>query len=154
MNRFWATCTMFCLASGLLASLSHAAEAEQGEAKEGYLHAKPEVIEAWRQLKFGLFVHWGPVSLKGTEIGWSRGGPRRGRTGTGSIPVEEYDNLYKRFDPVQFDAQQWTEIAKAAGMRCVAVPNEMTAGMDLSAADWILPSLAAVAEQLDRLVAI
>jgi hypothetical protein len=39
-------------------------------------------------------------------------------------------------------------------MRCVAVPNEMTAGMDLSAADWILPSLGAVVEQLDRLVAI
>ena len=29
--------------------------------------------EAWfRDAKFGLFVHWGPVSLKGTEIGWSR----------------------------------------------------------------------------------
>ncbi len=29
-----------------------------------------------RQARFGLFIHWGPVSLKGTEIGWSRGGER------------------------------------------------------------------------------
>jgi HAD superfamily hydrolase (TIGR01509 family) len=52
------------------------------------------------------------------------------------------------------DSPAGVQAAKAAGMRCVAVPNEMTAGMDLSAADWILPSLAAVAEQLDGLVAI
>jgi HAD superfamily hydrolase (TIGR01509 family) len=51
------------------------------------------------------------------------------------------------------DSPPGVQAAKAAGMRCVAVPNEMTAGMDLSGADWIVPSLAAVAEQLDRLVA-
>ena len=36
--------------------------------------------------KFGMFIHWGPVTLRGTEIGWSRGH---------QVPVEEYDNLYK-----------------------------------------------------------
>jgi HAD superfamily hydrolase (TIGR01509 family) len=44
--------------------------------------------------------------------------------------------------------------AKAAGMRCAAVPNDMTADLDLSAADWIFQSLTAVAEQLDRLVTV
>ncbi|MHC4617372.1 MAG: alpha-L-fucosidase [Planctomycetota bacterium] len=84
-----------------------------------YLKARPEQIEKWRELKFGLFVHWGPVSLMGTEIGWSRGGERRGRKGTGEIPVEVYDNLYRSFYPVEFDADEWGEIAKAAGMRYV-----------------------------------
>jgi alpha-L-fucosidase len=23
----------------------------------------------WREARFGMFIHWGPVSLKGTEIG-------------------------------------------------------------------------------------
>jgi alpha-L-fucosidase len=82
-----------------------------------FLHASPEDIAKWRELKFGLFVHWGPVSLVGTEIGWSRGGPRRGTGGTGEIPLEVYDNLYKKFNPVKFDAKEWAEIAKAAGMR-------------------------------------
>ena len=35
-------------------------------------------FESWRADRFGLFIHWGPVSLKGTEIGWSRAGERRG----------------------------------------------------------------------------
>lgn len=32
-------------------------------------------IEHWKDLRCGMFIHWGPVSLAGTEIGWSRGGP-------------------------------------------------------------------------------
>jgi len=82
-----------------------------------YLKASPKHMAWWRQARFGLFVHWGPVSLKGTEIGWSRGGERRGRRGRGSIPAEVYDNLYKQFNPVKFDAKEWVAIAKAAGMR-------------------------------------
>ena len=74
-------------------------------------------MDWWREAKFGLFIHWGPVSLKGTEIGWSRGGERRGRQGRGQVPVEEYDNLYNSFNPVKFDAFQWVATAKAAGMK-------------------------------------
>jgi len=76
-----------------------------------------EHMDWWRAARFGMFVHWGPVSLKGTEIGWSRGGERRGREGTGEIPVDVYDNLYKEFNPVKFDAAEWAQIAKDAGMK-------------------------------------
>ena len=84
---------------------------------QSYLKASAKDLQRWREARFGLFIHWGPVSLKGTEIGWSRGGERRGRTGTGSIPVEVYDNLYKEFNPVKFDAKEWVEIAREAGMK-------------------------------------
>ncbi|MGD9126434.1 MAG: alpha-L-fucosidase, partial [Planctomycetia bacterium] len=96
--------------------ISSAKAEEKSEASK----AKPETIEAWRQLKFGLFIHWGPVSLKGTEIGWSRMCPRTPWTKwkfKGSVPVEEYDNLYKKFNPEKFDAEEWVQIAKDAGMR-------------------------------------
>ncbi len=51
------------------------------------------------------------------------------------------------------DSANGIAAAKAAGMRCVAVPNPMTAGLDLSAADLRLDSLAdvAVGELLERL---
>lgn len=107
------------LAAGAAAA---APEGDAGQpkpaAEKPFLKADPAVVEAWRQLKFGLFIHWGPVSLKGTEIGWSRGGERRGtRGGQGPIPVEVYDNLYKQFNPVRFDAREWVATAKAAGMK-------------------------------------
>ncbi len=79
--------------------------------------APMESIKRWRDWRFGLFIHWGPVSLKGTEIGWSRGGERRGTGGTGEVPVEVYDNLYKEFNPTAFDANEWVRIAQEAGMK-------------------------------------
>ncbi|MBN1912114.1 MAG: alpha-L-fucosidase [Pirellulales bacterium] len=84
------------------------------------LKASPEDVARWRKLKFGLFIHWGPVSLQGTEIGWSRGGLRRGHSSKSNpdgVPVEVYDNLYKKFNPVKFDAKEWVDTAKAAGMK-------------------------------------
>lgn len=41
------------------------------------------------------------------------------------------------------DSPNGVAAARAAGLRCVAVPNRLTAGLDLSAADVVLPSLAA-----------
>jgi alpha-L-fucosidase len=84
---------------------------------KSYLRAIDADMQWWRDARFGLFVHWGPVSLKGTEIGWSRGGERRGTGGTGEILVDVYDTLYQQFNPTQFNADEWVAAAKAAGMR-------------------------------------
>lgn len=65
-------------------------------------------LDWWQDARFGMFIHWGPVSLKGTEIGWSRGR---------EVPVEEYDQLYKTFNPEKFSAKDWVKIAKDAGMK-------------------------------------
>jgi alpha-L-fucosidase len=78
---------------------------------------KEQRLQWWREARFGMFIHWGPIALKGTEISWSRGGERRGVEGKGEIPVEVYDNLYKQFDPVKFNADRWVAIARSAGMK-------------------------------------
>ena len=51
------------------------------------------------------------------------------------------------------DSPNGVAAAKAAGLRCVAAPNPLTAGMDLRHADCVLPSLAGVtlAEVVARL---
>lgn len=96
--------------------------AEDGQAAEwDMLTAKPEVVEAWQDMRFGMFVCWGPVTLTGLEIGWSRGAPRGGefrvREGQGPTPVDVYDTLYKKWQPDKFDARQWVQTAKDAGCR-------------------------------------
>jgi alpha-L-fucosidase len=80
------------------------------------LTSRDERLEWWKDARFGMFIHWGPVSLKGTEISWSRGGS--------GIPIEEYDTLFKRFNPVNFNALEWVKIAKSAGMRYIVFTSK------------------------------
>jgi alpha-L-fucosidase len=77
--------------------------------------ALPTAIANWRAKRFGMFIHWGPVSLTGKEIGWSRGK---------ETPIEKYDNLYKEFNPTKFNADEWVTIAKAAGMRYIVLTTK------------------------------
>ena len=74
------------------------------------LKAKPDAVEAWKDMRFGMFICWGPVSLTGKEIGWSRGNP---------TPVEEYDTLYQKWNPDKFDAREWAKVVKQTGCRYV-----------------------------------
>ena len=74
-----------------------------------------ESLDRWRQMRFGMFIHWGPVSLKGTEIGWSRGA---------QVPQEEYDQLYKQFNPTRFNADEWVSLAKTAGMKYLVITSK------------------------------
>ncbi|MFB6454910.1 alpha-L-fucosidase [Chitinophaga sp. Hz27] len=73
---------------------------------------KSSSLQTFMGDRFGMFIHWGPVSLRGTEIGWSRGK---------EVPQEEYDSLYKEFDPVLFNADAWVKAAKDAGMKYLTI---------------------------------
>ncbi len=94
---------------------------EEGGLAWDMLSAKPDVVSAWQDMRFGMFVCWGPVSLTGQEIGWSRGAPRGHgflrRAGQGTTPVDVYDNLYKQWKPDKFDARQWVQVARDAGQK-------------------------------------
>ena len=83
--------------------------------------ANSERLQWWRDARFGMFVHWGPVSLKGTEISWSRANSNTNCPNNGEIPVEVYDNLYKEFNPANFNAREWVQVAKSAGMKYVVL---------------------------------
>src|SRR5512136_2769935 len=88
---------------GLLGQIGQSGGAEPAGAA-----GDQERLAWWQDARFGMFIHWGPVSLKGTEIGWSRGA---------QVPIEEYDRLYTRFDPRKFDARAWMRLARDAGMK-------------------------------------
>ena len=112
------TRVVWCPVAMFLAAISAVSvKAQTTQPSMEFLRASERDLQWFREARFGLFVCWGPVSLKGTEIGWSRGGERRGRKGTGTIPVEVYDNLFKQWKPDKFDARQWVEVAQGAGMK-------------------------------------
>lgn len=73
---------------------------------------KSVAMQSFFNDRFGMFIHWGPVSLRGTEIGWSRGR---------EVPKNDYDSLYKEFNPVLFNADEWVKVAKDAGMKYLTI---------------------------------
>ena len=109
---------IICLAALLAAALPALAQynplAEDNYSGGGDLnpgmHADSAAIERWRDLKYGLSIHWGPSAHGGEEISWARGV---------QIPRSTYDSFYLRFDPVEFDAEEWVRLAEDGGMRYV-----------------------------------
>ena len=75
----------------------------------------------WREARFGMFIHYGPVTLTGQEISWSRANSNTNCPNNGPTPVAVYDNLYKNFNPTNFNAADWAGLAKAAGMKYVVL---------------------------------
>ena len=85
--------------------------------ERNYSQSKPDnkYISDFMDKRFGLFIHWGPVTLRGTEIGWSR---------AHQVSIEEYDNLYKEFNPVLFNANAWVKTAKDAGIKYITLTSK------------------------------
>jgi len=81
--------------------------------------ADPAALQQWQSNRFGMFIHFDPCALTGQEISWSRAGkrPDRNENPTDGTPAAEYDELYRQFNPSNFDANAWVNIAKDAGMR-------------------------------------
>lgn len=84
-----------------------------GEANPGLLTDK-NALKKFQDNRFGLFIHWGPVTLRGEEISWSRGR---------EIPIAEYDSLYREFNPLLFDAAEWVQTAVDAGMKYIVLTS-------------------------------
>ena len=74
----------------------------------------------WKEARFGMFVHWGPISVEGKEISWSRDPNPAGPNPSG-IPAAVYDSLWKRFNPTLFNAESIVSLAKAAGMKYIVL---------------------------------
>ena len=107
MNKLEKVATAILLAVLTALTVAHAETPAQQEARMAW----------WRADRFGMFIHWGPVSLTGQEISWSRANSNTNCPNNGPIPVAVYDNLYKSFNPTNFNAHDWVAIAQSAGMK-------------------------------------
>jgi len=48
------------LVAALLSARSAPAQSTEGQAPPGWQQAKPETIRRWQDMRFGMFIHWGP----------------------------------------------------------------------------------------------
>ena len=80
-----------------------------------------EKLESWRELKFGLFMHWGPYSQWGIVESWALCAEDEAWCKRENPDYEDfkrnYINLKTTFNPVQFDPKKWAKAAEYAGMR-------------------------------------
>ena len=84
--------------------------------------AKNDRMEWWREARFGMFIHWGVYSVPaGTYNGQKINRIGEWIMNRGKIPVAEYQQFAKQFNPVKFDADAWVKMAKNAGMKYIVI---------------------------------
>jgi alpha-L-fucosidase len=87
-------------------------------------HQKP--IEWFQDARFGIFIHYDPSSVygdiyenAGIEIGQKR------------FSQDKYVDIYKQFNPVNFNAKEWGGIFKKSGARYVAFTTKHSYGLHM-----------------------
>jgi alpha-L-fucosidase len=94
--------------------------------------ARRERLAWFREAKYGLFIHWGLYAIPEGE--W-KGQPIPGIGEwimfRARIPVKEYEQLAKQFNPVKFNADEWVQLAKDAGMKYIVITSKHHDGFAL-----------------------
>lgn len=82
---------------------------------------RPEQIEAFRDLGFGMFIHWSVDSQIGSVISHSM-------AGASEDYLKRFFELPRTFNPRKFEPKDWAALAKLAGMRYVVFTTKHHSG--------------------------
>lgn len=102
--------------------------------------SKDERMKWWRDARFGMFIHWGVYSVP-AGIYKDKQIPGIGEwiMNQAKIPVAEYKEYAKRFNPVKYDPNEWVGLAKEAGMKYIVITSKHHDGFalfDSKATSW------------------
>ena len=82
-------------------------------------------LKWFREARFGLFIHWGLYAVPAGEWkGKLIPGIGEWIMNRARIPVAEYEQLTKQFNPVEFDADAWVRLARDAGMKYLVITSK------------------------------
>jgi len=89
-------------------------------------------IQWFKDAKFGLFIHWGLYSkLGGTWKGKHYYGSGEWIMNQAKIPVREYKQVAKTFNPVHFNGDEWAQLAKEAGVKYMVITAKHHEGFSM-----------------------
>src|SRR5258706_1178604 len=90
--------------------------------------SKNDRLKEYNDLKFGMFIHWVVYSKLGGVWKGVKVVPEtydehatigEWIMSSAKIPRDEYREVARTFNPVQFDAEEWVKLAKDAGMKYI-----------------------------------
>lgn len=99
--------------------------------------SEPQVkqkLEEWRNLKFGMIIHWGLYAVPGIIESWSLCNEdwiNRDSTSKYDEYKKWYWGLNSQFNPTKFDPESWAKAAKDAGMKYVVFTTKHHDGFNM-----------------------
>ncbi len=112
INRFIKS--VIIVAAALCLSLNATAQSKPGN--------KPERLEWFRDLGFGMFIHWNVDGTLGGVISHSLVGASK------DYSDRYFADLPKLFNPRKYNPDEWAELAKLAGMKYVVFTTKHHSG--------------------------
>jgi alpha-L-fucosidase len=89
-----------------------------------YQQAPEAAREAFRDLKFGVRIHWGVYAIWQTGESWPF-------LGLSDEKRQEYQELYRQFNPTNFNADGWMELFKTNGVKVFAFTSKHHDGFSM-----------------------
>src|SRR5688572_15556590 len=94
--------------------------------------AREKRLEWFREAKYGMFIHWGLYAIPAGEYKGQRS------LGIGEwimqrlkIPVREYEQFTKQFNPIKYNPDEWVQLAQDAGMKYIVITSKHHDGFAL-----------------------
>lgn len=109
----------------------------------GYQHAPQPAIEAFKDLKFGIRIHWGLYCLIGSHESW-------GLAGASPEFWNIYNVLYQFFNPTDFDADSLMDLFHRCGIRFFTFTTKHHEGFSMWPTTVTQQSPVLTAEAFDR----
>lgn len=89
-----------------------------------YTQAPAAAREAFRDLKYGIRIHWGVYSLWHTNESWPF-------LRLSDEKRQQYQELYRQFNPAGFNAKDWMRLFKRDGIRVMAFTTKHHDGFSM-----------------------
>jgi alpha-L-fucosidase len=90
-----------------------------------FKHASVESHEAFRDMKFGVRIHWGLYSI------WEFIHESWPFLTLSHAKKQEYQQLYKTWNPIGFNADGWMQFFKRSGFKCFAFTSKHHEGFSM-----------------------